>query len=156
MFFIENGVESEPLYEWNQDENSISVTMKLPMEVRKDDVAVNIEPRRLHVEAVVVNADTVPEKIGFAGELSSVVKPDESTWTLTRVEGKWSQLEVVLSKGGGEGEEKVSWKELIKSCKRGRETVDPAVAAEIHERLAHLTSETLVSTRNNNSNLELR
>ncbi|CAG0912676.1 unnamed protein product [Notodromas monacha] len=80
----ENGAveEPEPLYEWNQNADTVTVTMKLPDVVSKSEV----------------NAD-------------------------------------------GDG----MWRELIKKCKRGKETVDPEVAAAVHERLAHLTSETLVS-----------
>lgn len=56
------------------------------------------------------------------------------------------RLEISLSKA----ESGVVWPELIVGSKQGEEIMDPAFVEEVHQRLAHLCSETLDTSANGN------
>ncbi|CAH1779692.1 unnamed protein product [Owenia fusiformis] len=113
-----------PAYTWSQTEEDVTLTFTLPPGTNKPDVYYKLSRGR--IELGIKNGEEL-----LVGDLHDAVDIDGSTWTL---EGQ--RLEVTLAKSEG-----VQWPGVVPTDKRGEMVFDPAQVAEIHERLAHLTSD---------------
>ncbi|XP_004680058.1 PREDICTED: nudC domain-containing protein 1 [Condylura cristata] len=116
----------EPLYYWQQTEDDLTVTIRLPQDSNKEDVQVQFLPDRINI---VVKGQRLLE-----GNLYSSIDHESSTWTM-----KDNSLEISLIKKS----EGLTWPELIVGDKQGELIRDSAQCAAIAERLMHLTSEEL-------------
>lgn len=125
---VENKDMEPPLYTYIQTPEDITVVFRLSDEIAKSDVQVVFKPS--HIE-VLLHGKPV-----LKGNLSNTIDTSSSTWI---IDGE--KLELTLSKA----EVGLMWQELVKGDKRGTEIADPALVAEIHNKLAHLTSETEVA-----------
>ncbi|CAL1279257.1 unnamed protein product [Larinioides sclopetarius] len=120
-----------PKYTYIQTPEDITVYFRVPENLKKTDFQITFLPR--HIEILVQG------KCVLSGELFNCIEHGACTWILDG-----DKLEVVLSKA----EEGLMWQELVKGNKEGEELVDPALIAEVHARLAHLTSENEVMSSN--------
>ncbi|XP_023236592.1 nudC domain-containing protein 1-like [Centruroides sculpturatus] len=120
-----------PLYTYIQSMEDVNVIFRLPENINTSDISVIIQSSHLEVK---FKGKTVLE-----GPLCNTVNVDASTWI---VDGE--KLEITLSKS----EVGLLWSELVIGNTRGEEVMDPSLVAEIHNRLAHLTSEVEVNDKN--------
>ncbi|CAD5117786.1 DgyrCDS6538 [Dimorphilus gyrociliatus] len=111
-----------PPYYWYQSTEEVVVTVCAPEDITKSDVECTIAKKDILLR---INTSTILE-----GSLYESVSPDESTWTLVD-----NKLEVTLSKCVNN-----CWNEVVIGDDRGERIFSAEQAAEIHERLAHLTS----------------
>ncbi|XP_051015501.1 nudC domain-containing protein 1 [Acomys russatus] len=117
----------EPLYYWQQTEDDLTVTIKLPENSTKEDIHVQFLPDTINV---VLKGVQVLE-----GTLHSSVDHESSTWTIKENDS----LEISLIKKN----EGLTWPELVVGDEQGELVRDPAQCAAIAERLMHLTSDEL-------------
>ncbi|EGW09202.1 NudC domain-containing protein 1 [Cricetulus griseus] len=119
----------DPLYYWQQTDDDLTVTVRLPENCAKEDIRVQFLPESINV--------TLKDVQVLEGRLYSSVDHESSTWTMKENDG----LEISLIKKN----EGLTWPELLVGDKQGELLRDPAQCAEIAERLMHLTSDELVS-----------
>ncbi|XP_062846849.1 nudC domain-containing protein 1 [Trichomycterus rosablanca] len=119
---------TDPIYFWQQTEEDITVCIRLPEHTIKDDILF-----KLSVDSVSVGVKDYEPLL--KGQLFAPVDPESSTWTIKDDKS----LEVTLQKRS----EGPLWTELVLGDRRGQYVVDEDQAAQIHQRLAHLTSEEL-------------
>nr|XP_019606197.1 PREDICTED: nudC domain-containing protein 1 isoform X2 [Rhinolophus sinicus] len=117
----------EPLYYWQQTEDDLTVTVRLPEDSTKEDVQVQVVPDHVNI---VLKGQRVLE-----GNLYSSVDHESSTWIIKDN----NSLEISLIKKN----EGLTWPELVVGDKQGEFIRDSAQCAAIAERLMHLTSEEL-------------
>ncbi|XP_007932959.1 nudC domain-containing protein 1 [Orycteropus afer afer] len=117
----------EPLYYWQQTEDDLTVTVRLPEDTAKEDIQVQFLPDHI---SIVLNGQLFLE-----GKLHSTVDHESSTWIIKEN----NSLEISLIKKN----EGLTWPELIVADKQGEFIRDSAHCAAIAERLMHLTSEEL-------------
>ncbi|XP_036904298.1 nudC domain-containing protein 1 isoform X2 [Sturnira hondurensis] len=117
----------EPLYYWQQTEDDVTATVRLPEDSAKEDVQVQFLPD--HV-TVVLKGQKLLE-----GGLFSSIDHESSTWIIKEN----NSLEISFIKKN----EGLTWLELVVGDKQGEYIRDSAQCAAIAERLMHLTSEEL-------------
>ncbi|XP_036292691.1 nudC domain-containing protein 1 isoform X1 [Pipistrellus kuhlii] len=117
----------EPLYYWQQTEEDLTVTIRLPEDSSKEDIQVQFLPDHVNV---VLKGQKILE-----GNLYSSVDHESSTWIIKEN----NSVEISLIKKN----EGLTWPELVVGDKQGEFIRDPAQCAAIAERLMHLTSEQL-------------
>ncbi|XP_042529039.1 nudC domain-containing protein 1 [Dipodomys spectabilis] len=117
----------EPLYYWQQSEDDVTVTVRLPEDSTKEDVQVQFLPDNI---SIMLKGLQILE-----GKLFSSVDHESSTWIIKEN----NSLEISLIKKN----EGLTWPELVVGDKQGELLRDAAQCAVIAERLMHLTSEEL-------------
>ncbi|XP_014289866.1 nudC domain-containing protein 1 [Halyomorpha halys] len=115
-------IENVKSFEWQQNYEEVKLWL---------DVECNKQPT-IKVSASELTV-TVPEKTLLKGQLYRPIEEGLTVWTLTN-----SKLEIVMSKR----DEGTMWPKIFEvSDLHGKEISDPDLVAEIHSKLAHLTSE---------------
>ncbi|XP_069847365.1 nudC domain-containing protein 1 isoform X2 [Dipodomys merriami] len=117
----------EPLYYWQQSEDDVTVTVRLPEDSTKEDIKVQFLPDNI---SIMLKGLQILE-----GKLFSSVDHESSTWIIKEN----NSLEISLIKKN----EGLTWPELVVGDKQGELLRDAAQCAVIAERLMHLTSEEL-------------
>ncbi|XP_022357917.1 nudC domain-containing protein 1 [Enhydra lutris kenyoni] len=117
----------EPLYYWQQTEDDLTVTVRLPEGSSKEDIQVQFLPEHINI---VLKGQRFLE-----GNLYSSIDQESSTWIIKEN----NSLEIFLTKKN----EGLTWPELVVGNKQGEFIRDSAQCAAIAERLMHLTSEEL-------------
>nr|XP_048313408.1 nudC domain-containing protein 1 isoform X2 [Myodes glareolus] len=117
----------EPLYYWQQTDDDLTVTVRLPENCVKEDIEIRFLPDSI---SVMLKDDQVLE-----GKLYSAIDHESSAWTIKENDS----LEITLIKKN----EGLVWPELVVGDKQGELLRDPAQCAAIAERLMHLTSDEL-------------
>ncbi|XP_048215230.1 nudC domain-containing protein 1 [Perognathus longimembris pacificus] len=117
----------EPLYYWQQSEDDVTVTVRLPGDSTKEDIQVQFLPDNISIRLKGLQI--------LEGKLFSSVDHESSTWTIKEN----NSLEISLIKKN----EGLTWPELVVGDKQGELLRDAAQCAVIAERLMHLTSEEL-------------
>ncbi|KAL5022512.1 hypothetical protein ScPMuIL_001667 [Solemya velum] len=111
-------------YTWSQADEDITAQFTVPPGVTKADLYLTLTHDT--IDFGVKNSYSM-----LKGVLVGHVDVTASTWT---IEGQ--RVELVLSKSSPE-----NWSEVVVDDCHGEMTLDPEQIAQIHERLAHLTSE---------------
>ncbi|KAK2721279.1 hypothetical protein QYM36_003531 [Artemia franciscana] len=124
---LEEEKESKPDYLWFQTPEDVTVYFNLPSGAIRQHINFEVHPRQIHVS---FKGSPLLE-----GELGGICQPDASTYVLSD-----QKLEILLTKASGTEK----WKQVVLGDSRGEETIDPSVAADIHDKLAHLTSEKII------------
>ncbi|XP_052016397.1 nudC domain-containing protein 1 isoform X2 [Apodemus sylvaticus] len=117
----------DPLYYWQQSEDDLTVTVKLPESSTKEDIQIQFLPDNINIKLKDIQV--------LEGKLYSSIDHEGSTWTIKENDS----LEISLIKKN----EGLTWPELVVGDKRGELIRDPAQCAAIAERLMHLTSDEL-------------
>ncbi|KAM5137435.1 nudC domain-containing protein 1 isoform 1-T1 [Callospermophilus lateralis] len=120
-------IQVEPLYYWQQTEDDLTVTVRLPENSVKEDVHVQFLPDHIHI--------MLRDCQLLEGKLYSSIDHESSTWIIKEN----NSLEIFLIKKS----EGLTWPELVVGDKQGELIRDSAQCAAIAERLMHLTSEEL-------------
>ncbi|XP_075405471.1 nudC domain-containing protein 1 [Tenrec ecaudatus] len=125
----ENKLEQvkEPLYYWQQTEEDLTITIRLPEDTAKEDIQVQFLPDHLNI---LLNGQLFLE-----GKLFSSIDHESSTWIIK--ENNSLDISLMKKRGG------LTWPELIVGDKQGELLRDSAQCAAIADRLMHLTSEEL-------------
>jgi len=106
-----------PKYYWSQDEDSLTVWIKIPKLYSNNQPKINIKPLELSV--------TIENEILIQGECQHRLEENMATWR-----HKEDTLQIDLSKY----ESGLMWSELIKGDTGGECLPNEALAAEIHAR----------------------
>ncbi|XP_057647740.1 nudC domain-containing protein 1 isoform X2 [Chionomys nivalis] len=117
----------EPLYYWQQTDDDLTVTVRLPENCAKEDIEIRFLPDNI---SVMLKDNHVLE-----GKLYSSIDHESSAWTIKENDS----MEITLIKKN----EGLMWPELVVGDKQGELIRDPAQCAAIAERLMHLTSDEL-------------
>ncbi|PRD32175.1 UNVERIFIED_CONTAM: NudC domain-containing protein 1 [Trichonephila clavipes] len=120
-----------PKYTYVQTPEDITVYFRVPENLKKSDFQIIFHAQYMEI--------LVQGKCVISGDLANYIDHGACTWILDG-----NKLEVILYKV----EIGLMWQELIKENKEGEELMDPTFIAEVHARLAHLTSETEVTPSN--------
>ncbi|XP_036732149.2 nudC domain-containing protein 1 isoform X3 [Manis pentadactyla] len=126
-------IKVEPLYFWQQTEDDLTVTIRLPEDSTKEDVQIQFLSDHI---SIVLKGQRF-----LKGNLYSSIDQESSTWIITDN----NSLEISLIKKN----EGLTWPELVVGDKQGEFLRDSAQCAAIAERLMHLTSEELVNLGSN-------
>ncbi|XP_064640690.1 nudC domain-containing protein 1-like [Lineus longissimus] len=118
----------EPAYTWYQSLEDLNIDFTLPEGVGKTDIVYELKADYMRLS--LLGGDNL-----LSGKLHAVIDRSSSTWT---IEGR--RLEVYLAKQTEE-----MWPSVVVGDDRGEYVVEPEEAARIHERLAHLTSDSVNS-----------
>ncbi|XP_011860424.1 PREDICTED: nudC domain-containing protein 1 isoform X2 [Vollenhovia emeryi] len=121
------GVSSQiriPKYYWSQDEDSLTVWVKVPKDRSDKRPRISVKPLELSV--------TIDDETLIQGECQHRLEENVATWR-----HKEGALQVELSKH----ESGLMWSELIKGDTGGECLPNEVLAAEIHTRLAHLCTD---------------
>ncbi|XP_008329275.1 nudC domain-containing protein 1 isoform X2 [Cynoglossus semilaevis] len=125
---MEEEEKADPIYFWQQTAEDITVCVRLPEGVTKEEVQFRLTPDNISIAVQ-----------GFPpllqGQTYESVDPEASAWILKNDKS----LEVTLQKRS----EGSMWPELVMGDSRGEFVMSDDQAAMIHERLKHLTSEEL-------------
>lgn len=123
--------KTDPIYVWQQSAEDLTVCVRLPQGVTKDEVQFGLTTDRLSIAVR-----------GFSpllqGTLYAAVDPEASAWIIKDNKS----LEVTLQKRS----EGALWPELVMGDRRGELVMSDEQTEQIHERLAHLTSEDMNAT----------
>ncbi|GAB1299341.1 NudC domain-containing protein 1 [Apodemus speciosus] len=117
----------EPLYYWQQSEDDLTVTVRLPESSTKEDIQVQFLPDNINIKLKDIQV--------LEGKLYSSIDHEGSTWIIKENDS----LEISLIKKN----EGLTWPELVVGDKQGELIRDPAQCAAIAECLMHLTSDEL-------------
>lgn len=117
----------EPLYYWQQTEDDLTVTVRLPDGSTKEDIQIQFLPDNINIKLKDIQV--------LEGKFYSSIDHEGSTWTIKENDS----LEISLIKKN----EGLMWPELVVGDKQGELIRDPAQCAAIAERLMHLTSDEL-------------
>lgn len=117
----------EPLYYWQQTDDDLTVTVRLPENCAKEDIQIQFLPDNINIMLKEIQV--------LEGKLYSSIDHESSTWTIKENDS----LEISLIKKN----ESLTWPELVVGDKQGELVRDPAQCAAIAERLMHLTSDEL-------------
>lgn len=117
----------ELLYYWQQTEDDLTVTLRLPEGSTKEDIQIQFLPDNINIKLKDIQV--------LEGKLYSSIDHEGSTWTFKENDS----LEISLIKKN----EGLMWPELVVGDKQGELIRDPAQCAAIAERLMHLTSDEL-------------
>uniref|UniRef100_G3RPN9 NudC domain-containing protein 1 n=1 Tax=Gorilla gorilla gorilla TaxID=9595 RepID=G3RPN9_GORGO len=123
----------EPLYYWQQTEDDLTVTIRLPEDSTKEDIQIQFLPDHINI--------VLKDHQFLEGKLYSSIDHESSTWIIKES----NSLEISLIKKN----EGLTWPELVIGDKQGELIRDSAQCAAIAERLVHLTSEELVNLGSN-------
>ncbi|PWA21981.1 hypothetical protein CCH79_00020751 [Gambusia affinis] len=118
--------KTDPLYFWQQTAEDLTVCVRLPGGVAKEDVSF-----RLTADSLSIGVRGCPPIV--EGQLYASVDPEASAWTISDS----NSLEVSLQKLS----EGPMWPELVLGNRTGELVLSNQQAALIHDRLTHLTSE---------------
>lgn len=121
--------KQDPLYAWTQSLEDVTVVFKLTDGVTKDEVAVKLTPLQFDVSLR-------DGSLSLKGQLSAKIDVQSSTWSIYG-----NKLEITLFKQ----EANFLWKDVLVGDDRGQELHDIGLLEEMHQRLAHLTSEVVQS-----------
>lgn len=113
-----------PKYYWSQDEESLTVWIKVPKWHGNKQPKISVKPLELSV--------TIDNEILIQGKCQHRLEENAVTWRQ-----KEDTLQIDLSKY----ESGLMWSELIKGDTGGECLPNEALAAEIHARLAHLCTD---------------
>ena len=156
-FYVPCVAESSPAYTWTQSGGEITVSFTLPANIGKADIVYKLTTETIDVG--IKNGHTL-----LMGMLFDRVDVEGSAWVIEnqRLVVAMSKIHVLVNKCHGKNykyifsffrldvhlakETEATWPTLVPSDGRGELVMDPNQVAQIHERLAHLTSETLVSS----------
>lgn len=116
--------QQEPEYTWSQNTEEVTAQFTLPSGLTKADVYYTLSHD--YIDFGIKNGKHL-----LKGQLHADVEVESSTWTIQN-----QRVELTLSKV----EDQV-WPQVVVGDNRGEMTMDPAVVAQIHERLAALTSD---------------
>ncbi|KAG7233120.1 hypothetical protein INR49_007473 [Caranx melampygus] len=122
--------KTDPVYFWQQTTEDVTVSVRLPEGVTKDDVGF-----RLTADTISVSVRGFPPLL--EGQMFAAVDPEASAWIIKDNKS----LEVSLQKRS----EGAVWSELVLGDRRGEHVMSEEQAALIHQRLNHLTSDDLQS-----------
>lgn len=131
----ENPIIEEPMvspkkiYMWTQTKEDVTIKLKLPNNFENSQLIVSTTSSSFNVK--------YQDDVILAGEFYEVIDNDLTTWTVQN-----HLLEIVLYKC-----ETNIWPEVIKGNDNGEYYVDQALADEIHEKLAHLCSDSEALTQ---------
>uniref|UniRef100_A0A8I5UKH5 NudC domain-containing protein 1 n=1 Tax=Pongo abelii TaxID=9601 RepID=A0A8I5UKH5_PONAB len=117
----------EPLYYWQQTEDDLTVTVRLPQDSTKEDIQIQFLPDHISI--------VLKDHQFLEGKLYSSIDHESSTWIIKES----NSLEISLIKKN----EGLTWPELVIGDKQGELIRDSAQCAAVAERLMHLTSEEL-------------
>ncbi|KAE8747262.1 hypothetical protein FOCC_FOCC005908 [Frankliniella occidentalis] len=124
------------VFSWLQKGDDITLNVPVAADVAKSDIKVTVSPLSLQIN--------IRDNVVLEGALHQRVDSDLTCWTLSS-----GKLEIILTKV----ENGVVWPELIVGCQKGEEIMDPALVEEVHQRLAHLCSETVETATNALTNI---
>lgn len=110
-----------PKYCWSQDEDSLTVWLKIFDGIEKTEIKVDIKPNNILIKC--------KDVILISGESGHRLDPDLTTWSYEK-----ETLKIDLFKNDAG----LLWNELIKGDTGGECLPNEALAAEVHSRLAHL------------------
>ncbi|KAK2887445.1 hypothetical protein Q8A67_015673 [Cirrhinus molitorella] len=119
---------SDPIYFWQQTEEDVTVSVRLPEGTTKDDIRFKLTVDCLRVRV----GDHAPL---LDGQLFSPVDPEASAWTIKDDKS----LEVSLQKRS----EGPLWSELILGDRRGEYLMNDEQKSQLQQRLSYLTAEDL-------------
>ncbi|XP_012268085.2 nudC domain-containing protein 1 [Athalia rosae] len=110
-----------PKYCWSQDEDTLTVWVKILDGVDKNQIKVCVKPNNIHIRC--------QDLLLITGESGHRLDPDLTTWSH---EKDTLKIELFKSDAG------LMWHELIKGDTGGECLPNEALASEVHSRLAHL------------------
>ncbi|OWF48809.1 nudC domain-containing protein 1-like isoform X2 [Mizuhopecten yessoensis] len=121
-----NGQNGKPApeYTWHQDSDEICAMFTVPEGVKKEDIYLTLKSE--YIDFGIKNVKAL-----LKGQLHRRIDVDASTWTIIG-----QRIELTLGKPQLE-----AWPVIVQGDERGEMTVDEGLVAQIHERLAHLTSD---------------
>uniref|UniRef100_A0A3Q3AI60 NudC domain-containing protein 1 n=1 Tax=Kryptolebias marmoratus TaxID=37003 RepID=A0A3Q3AI60_KRYMA len=119
---------TDPLYFWQQTAEDLTVSVRTPEGVTREDVRFQLTAN--HMSVGVQGFPPILE-----GQLYASVDPEASAWIIRDDKS----LEVSLQKLS----DGPMWPELVMGNRRGELVMSDEQAAQIHQRLTHLTSEDL-------------
>ncbi|KAI3358133.1 hypothetical protein L3Q82_003132 [Scortum barcoo] len=132
IFLSDFAKNTHPIYFWQQTSEDITVCVRMPEGVTKDEVQF-----RLTADNISIGVQGFPPLL--EGQLYAPVDPEASAWIIKNDKS----LEVSLQKRS----EGPMWPELVMGDRRGECVMSDEQAALIHERLTYLTSEDLVTVQ---------
>ncbi|RXN28526.1 nudC domain-containing 1 [Labeo rohita] len=121
---------SDPIYFWQQTEEDVTVSVRLPEGTTKDDIRFKLTVDCLRVRV----GDYAPL---LDGQLFAPVDPEASAWTIKDDKS----LEVSLQKRS----EGPLWSEVILGDRRGEYLMNDEQKSQLQQRLSYLTAEDLNS-----------
>lgn len=124
-------VKPQTVYSWLQKDDDLTLWVPVAMDVSKSDIKVTVTTLSIKI--------TIQGNIILEGALHQRIDSDLTCWTLSP-----GKLEIILSKV----ETGLMWPELIVGCQKGEQILDPAFVEEVHQRLAHLCSDTVEAGTN--------
>ncbi|KAK0163020.1 hypothetical protein PV327_006736 [Microctonus hyperodae] len=113
-----------PKYSWSQDEESLTVWIKIPKKFGDTKANINIKSTGLLI--------SVKDEILIQGELQYRIDHETAVW---KYEKETLKLELMKYESGQ------MWNELIKGDTDGEWLPNETLAAEIHSRLSHLCTD---------------
>lgn len=122
-------LEVPKIYTWIQSEDDIVVRFNANSNCDKKDFVISAKPTSILVK--------YKDTILLQGELNHRIDAQLTTWNIAN----GGILEVTLTKS----ENGLMWQDLVPGDETGEQIIDPNIVAEVHQRLAHLCSETEVS-----------
>jgi len=69
-------ISSPPVYKWSQDSEGVTISFKVPENIKKDEITCNIRADSLELQ--------VGKEAMLSGPLFAKVNSEESTWTLDK------------------------------------------------------------------------
>ncbi|XP_023315020.1 nudC domain-containing protein 1 isoform X2 [Trichogramma pretiosum] len=121
-----------PRYYWSQDEDSLTVYMKIPDTLAQ--FSEKVKTTSLGVDV------TIEDVILLKGETPYRLEPNLTTFKRDK---DTLQVELIKAENG------LMWNELIKGDTGGEYLPNEALAAEVHAKLAHLCSDEIVTREKN-------
>lgn len=67
---------SPPVYKWSQDSEGVTISFKVPENIKKDEITCKIQADSLELQ--------VGKEVMLSGPLFAKVNSEESTWTLDK------------------------------------------------------------------------
>ncbi|KAL7297341.1 hypothetical protein TKK_0009733 [Trichogramma kaykai] len=125
-----------PRYYWSQDEDSLTVYMKIPDTLTQ--FSEKVKTTSLGVDV------TIEDVILLKGETPYRLEPNLTTFKRDK---DTLQVELIKAENG------LMWNELIKGDTGGEYLPNEALAAEVHAKLAHLCSDEIVTREKNQSSI---
>ncbi|KAI5730315.1 hypothetical protein M8J76_012336 [Diaphorina citri] len=117
----------EPAYFWQQTNQDVTLWFPMNSDVTKGDVNISVTNADIRV--------TCRDKDLLSGNTVQTIDANLTTWKIEK-----DRLEIVLQKSSP-----VPWTGIMRGDERGEEILDPQLVEEVHQRLAHLCSDTEVT-----------
>ncbi|KAI5694498.1 hypothetical protein M8J77_019381, partial [Diaphorina citri] len=117
----------EPAYFWQQTNQDVTLWFPMNSDVTKGDVNISVTNADIRV--------TCRDKDLLSGNTVQTIDANLTTWKIEK-----DRLEIVLQKSSP-----VPWTGIVRGDERGEEILDPQLVEEVHQRLAHLCSDTEVT-----------